>query len=164
MTKNIDQELIDFRREHCPPEHQECCIVYEPGMPQDLTCRWFGFGSAGCLHPEHPSRRTIETEYLREDIIPDAPSVSPYVRAAVRIGNLVARKNAAYGDSFARAPEIIRILYPDGIRPDQVDDLLAVVRILDKMSRIATDKSALGEDPWRDIAGYALLMNVESPR
>jgi hypothetical protein len=32
-----------------------------------------------------------------------------------------------------------------------------VVRILDKLFRIANDKSAFNEDPWQDIAGYGIL-------
>lgn len=37
--------------------------------------------------------------------------------------------------------------------------MLAIVRVFDKMMRIATDKDAFGEDPWRDIAGYAILLH-----
>ena len=32
-----------------------------------------------------------------------------------------------------------------------------MVRVIDKMFRIATDKDAFGESPWRDICGYAIL-------
>ena len=82
-----------------------------------------------------------------------------YQAIGAEIGRLVEDKQKAYGDSFSRAPQILAILYPDGIKPDQYDDVLAIVRILDKFSRIATDKYAYGESPWRDIAGYSLLMN-----
>ena len=66
-------------------------------------------------------------------------------------------KQAAYGDSFGKAGQILAILYPAGIRPEQYRDALAVVRVLDKLFRIATDRDALGESPWRDVAGYGLL-------
>lgn len=79
----------------------------------------------------------------------------------MKIGQLVDEKQAAYGDSFGKSPRILRILYPEGIKPEQYEDVLAVVRILDKFSRIATDKNALGENPWKDVAGYSLLMNKE---
>jgi hypothetical protein len=39
--------------------------------------------------------------------------------------------------------------------------LLTVVRILDKLFRIANSKDAFNEDPWFDIAGYAILKYVE---
>ena len=73
------------------------------------------------------------------------------------VGALVDEKQAAYGDSFGKAGKIMRVLYPEGIRPDQMDDALCIVRIVDKLFRIATDRDALGESPYRDIAGYGLL-------
>lgn len=87
-----------------------------------------------------------------------------YVETAKAIGELVEKKQAAYGDSFGRSGAVMRLLYPDGIPPGKLDDALTVVRVLDKLFRIATDKDALGESPWRDIAGYALLsvQRVES--
>lgn len=73
------------------------------------------------------------------------------------LGRLTDQKQAAYGDSFSKSGEILKILYPDGVTPDQYTYMLTVVRILDKLSRIATDKDAFGESPFKDIAGYALL-------
>ena len=74
-----------------------------------------------------------------------------------KIGRLVNAKNKAYGDSFSKSGDVFKILYPKGIAPDQYGDMLAIMRILDKFFRIATDKDAFGESPWQDIAGYALL-------
>jgi len=73
------------------------------------------------------------------------------------IGRLVDSKNAAYGDSFGQAGKVLRLLYPNGVQPDQYDDLLAVARVLDKLFRVANRKNAFGENPWQDCAGYALL-------
>lgn len=84
-----------------------------------------------------------------------------YEARAKKIGQLVDRKNAAYGDSFNRSGDILAILYPEGIRPEQYRDALAVTRVLDKLFRIATAKEAFGESPWNDIAGYAILMSEE---
>lgn len=80
-----------------------------------------------------------------------------YVAIAEGIGRLVTEKQAAYGDSFGKAGSVMGILYPGGVQPEQLADALTVVRMLDKLFRIATDRDALGESPWRDIAGYALL-------
>ena len=74
-----------------------------------------------------------------------------------QIGKTVEEKQAAYGDSFGKSGALMAILYPKGIGKDQLDDALAVVRVVDKLFRVATDRDALGESPWRDIAGYALL-------
>lgn len=78
------------------------------------------------------------------------------------ISCILQRKNIQYGDSFEKTPEILKILYPKGVQPDQYENLLFLVRILDKVNRIA----AAGqkgqhiqdvEDPLVDIAGYAIL-------
>lgn len=78
---------------------------------------------------------------------------------ADQLGQLVSEKNAAYGDSAKTSGDILRLLYPRGIRPDQYDNALLVVRVLDKLSRIAHHGSQdpMGEEPWKDIAGYGLL-------
>ena len=84
-----------------------------------------------------------------------------YLDKGTEIGAIVSEKNKAYGDSFNRAPKILAVLYPEGISVGQYDDVLTVVRILDKLSRIATDRDAFGENPWNDIAGYAILASIE---
>lgn len=81
-----------------------------------------------------------------------------------KIGALVDEKQVAYGDSFGKSGEIMRILYPNGIPSDKIDDALCVVRIIDKLFRIATNRDALGESPYLDIAGYALLGAARAER
>ena len=73
------------------------------------------------------------------------------------LGELVQKKNDAYGDSFAKTDKFLELLYPDGIKVEQFSDALCLVRIFDKQMRVATNKDALGESPYRDIAGYAIL-------
>ena len=80
-----------------------------------------------------------------------------YERVGVEIGRLVDEKNRAYGDSFNQSGKILEILYPEGVKPDQYQDMLATTRVIDKLFRIANNKGAFGENPWKDIAGYALL-------
>jgi len=83
--------------------------------------------------------------------------IKSFREIGAEIGALVEEKNAAYGDSFAKAGDFLRLCFPHGIRPDQYDDALCLVRMFDKQMRIATDKKAFGESPYRDIAGYGLL-------
>lgn len=73
------------------------------------------------------------------------------------LGSLLEEKNKAYGSAFSKSSEILKILYPDGVSVEQYTDLLLTTRILDKLFRIATDKSAFNEEPWKDIAGYGIL-------
>ena len=87
-----------------------------------------------------------------------------YEEAGMKIGKLVDEKNIAYGDSFNQSGKILEVLYPEGVMPNQYRDLLAVVRVIDKLFRIANKKDAFGESPWRDIAGYALLGQKEEQK
>jgi len=84
-----------------------------------------------------------------------------YEEHARSIGRLVDQKNKAYGDSFRNSGDILRILYPEGIKPEQYDDMLALARIIDKMFRIATNRDAFSENPYVDIAGYAILRSKQ---
>jgi hypothetical protein len=87
-----------------------------------------------------------------------------FVAAGELVGRLVSEKNKAHGDSFARSEEILRVLYPAGVVPAEYRDLLAVVRVVDKLFRVATRKNAFGESPWKDIAGYGVLGLVADER
>jgi len=88
------------------------------------------------------------------------PQVS-YQSIGEDIGALVDQKNKQYGSSFSRAGQIMRVLYPNGIALQQMDDALAVVRVIDKLFRIAQrgvdGKDLGGESPWRDVTGYGIL-------
>lgn len=84
-----------------------------------------------------------------------------YKKVGLEIGTLVTKKNKSYGDSFAKCGKILKILYPNGFRVEDYGNVLAIVRILDKMFRIATDADFESEQPWGDICGYALLKVTE---
>lgn len=75
---------------------------------------------------------------------------------AQEIGKLVEEKNAAYGNSYIVTAEALKLYYPEGIEPSQYTDALLIVRISDKIARIANRKDAFGESPYRDIAGYGI--------
>ena len=83
--------------------------------------------------------------------------MTTYKNIGMQVGELVDEKNTAYGSSFAESYKILSVLYPNGIKPEQYTDALAIIRVIDKLFRIATAKDAFGESPWRDIAGYAIL-------
>lgn len=79
-------------------------------------------------------------------------------RVADFIRDLVIEKQAAYGDSFGRSEIILKTLYPHGMSPDDYTNALAIIRITDKLFRLATNPYSDQEDPALDIAGYAILM------
>ena len=55
-----------------------------------------------------------------------------YELIGTSIGKLCAEKNEAYGDSFGQACRILEVLYPEGIKPEQYRDALAITRVIDK--------------------------------
>lgn len=71
------------------------------------------------------------------------------------IREMLARKNASYGDS-ALSP--IRIFS----KADTVEQLK--VRIDDKLSRLARGNGNLGEDVVLDLLGYLVLLRVAEKR
>lgn len=86
--------------------------------------------------------------------------MSPYFEVAMDVAEVVKQKQEAYGNSFGKAGLILNIFYPAGIPVDCLDDALTIVRIVDKLFRIANQKNAFGENPYADIAGYSLLAIV----
>ena len=83
--------------------------------------------------------------------------MGPYETLGKEVGALVDTKQECYGNSFGNSEAFLRLLYPDGIKPEQYKDLLTIIRIFDKLKRIATNNDSLGEDPWADICGYSIL-------
>ena len=80
-----------------------------------------------------------------------------FMTLATELGKLLAEKNQAYGDAFSKTTQILTLLYPQGIKVQQYKDVHVLVRMLDKMSRIAQDNDPMGESPYKDLAGYAIL-------
>ena len=83
-----------------------------------------------------------------------------YGEIGQRIGELVDVKNDAYGNAFHKSGEFLKVLYPNGIKPEQYKDMLAVVRIFDKLMRIANGNQG-DENAYMDIAGYGILMSKD---
>jgi hypothetical protein len=79
-----------------------------------------------------------------------------YTKTAKEIADLVFRKQIEYGDSFHNSGDVLRKLYPNGVKLEDYDNLLVVTRIIDKLFRIANGDQG-NESAFADIAGYGLL-------
>lgn len=67
-------------------------------------------------------------------------------------------KNKEYGNAFKKVSEVLSILFPSGITSDKYHDVALLIRVLDKICRIAnTNDEGVKKDAWLDICGYALL-------
>ena len=88
---------------------------------------------------------------------------SKYEQAALMVAKLVARKQIQYGNSFGNSDKIFKVLYPNGVSPEQMKDFLVIVRIVDKLFRIARGDQG-EESAWADINGYSLLALTRNER
>jgi len=86
--------------------------------------------------------------------------MSKYREIGEKVIALTEEKDAAYGHAVATAGDVLKLLYPDGVKPEQYRDAAIMVRVIDKLKRIATKKNAFGESPWLDIMGYGLAAEV----
>jgi len=74
------------------------------------------------------------------------------------VASMVKEKNREYGGAFQKVSHILSILFPNGIPTSKYHDVAILVRVLDKICRIASanDKD-VKKDAWLDIVGYGLL-------
>lgn len=96
-----------------------------------------------------------EKETIRDEETSCLPTV--WERIGLEIGELVAQKQEAYGNSFGQAYRILEVLFPQGISPQDYHKVLLIARVIDELFRYVTLPNAFGESPWRDIVGYGLL-------
>lgn len=76
----------------------------------------------------------------------------------LKVTKITAEKNLAYGDSAVVTEGILRNLFPDGIPVEKYRNALLIVRVQDKMVRLAQgEPGAFEEDEWEDVAGYGIL-------
>lgn len=158
MVQSLDGPLLGV----CVSCNGRAFKEYEPLKTPDFACDKCGRVQFPKEHPPCPACGCNKSHVLKGGFggnpkaMPDAnPSI--YEHIGMCVGTLVTEKNLAYGDSFGRAGDILKILYPEGIVADHMQDALTITRVIDKLFRIATKKDAFGESPWRDIAGYSLL-------
>jgi hypothetical protein len=80
-----------------------------------------------------------------------------FVDLGRELGELVEKKNAAYGNATIITAQVMRLLFPNGVKPEQYELFHYCEMVLHKLCRIASQPDAFGEDPVQDIAGYSVL-------
>ncbi len=115
-----------------------------------------------------PSMRSVLNDAAREPKTA-RPSPRKHARIGHDIGEVVDKKQRAYGDSFGATLELWRTrlqCYDDGngngnykIPHALIGHMLALIRIDDKIMRLVAnpDGDLMDENPYQDIAGYAIL-------
>jgi hypothetical protein len=97
----------------------------------------------------------IETYRLAPD--QQEYKMNKFEKIASNLATILSMKNDAYGNAFDKTTQILTLLYPTGIKVEQFKDVHVLIRMLDKLSRIARDNDPMGESPYMDIAGYSIL-------
>lgn len=79
---------------------------------------------------------------------------------------MVLEKQKSYGNAVEKVPDLIRVLYPNGIPQAAYTESLMITRVCDKLMRIATAHNngrIADSDAWSDILGYALIaLSIDS--
>ena len=70
-------------------------------------------------------------------------------------GDFLIGKDKKYGDAYSKMAACMKIMFPEGLPVDRMDDAAYMYQIFQKLGRIATDSKEEDEDPWKDIAGTA---------
>ncbi len=104
--------------------------------------------------PKTVVRTPMRREYPAAD---DPATLEDFLGLGEEIGRMLADKNRKYGDSYARMAHVLPMFYPDGVPGDHLLDAIFILRIIDKLMRIASAQGDDEEDPVKDIAGYAVL-------
>lgn len=124
----------------------------------------YGMNQYRCLPRDESEGASVDDNHAVGVLLGKVPvgqlkAIDGFEKMGWDLGKLVDAKQRAYGDSVGKTGPIMRVLYPDGIPPEAVDDALLIVRVLDKLNRMASNPKGdlLGESPWRDCGGYALL-------
>lgn len=83
-----------------------------------------------------------------------------------KLGQLVDKKQAAYGDSIKKTSQLMKVFMQDYEQEDTyvipkelLDHILLQVRIIDKQNRIFSNPKGdlMDESPYSDLSGYGLL-------
>ena len=88
-----------------------------------------------------------------------------FIEAGYKMGLLVAKKNSDYGSAFEQVTQILKILYPNGIPVHQYENASLLIRMFDKVGRIANENVQFyNEDSWKDLVGYSLIKLVKNSK
>lgn len=153
---NLQESFCPLNSWSIEDKDKECCDYFEPHEFSFKEWRRREMEICNCTNDTSGCNECKPKE--------NTNIVNYYYKIAESIAELTEKKNIAYGNSVKDAPKILKILYPDGVPVEKYNDMLTIVRILDKIKRISTDKDALGESPYKDIAGYCLVQLNEKEK
>lgn len=143
-----------------PMGHEGSHHHYDHMSPQ---CREFRVSDGTTMYCQKPLRH----DHLHIDLngwmwgniplVTDNPFHQKIIQLSAELGPFLVEKNLAYGDSARRVSRMLEVFFPDGIPAKRIEDAYYMIQILNKLGRVAEDNDPMGEDPWLDACGYAML-------
>lgn len=111
--------------------------------------------------------------YTLPEVPPSSSSPEVYRKwfsdASVVIAEMLGDKRDSYGDNLIVSGQFLKLLYPTGIPLNAYAEVLVIIRLIDKLMRIANQHSnpelwTEQESPWLDVAGYAIAIMYDLAR
>jgi hypothetical protein len=92
-----------------------------------------------------------------------------FVEAGEVISSMLGDKRDSYGDNLIVSGQFLKLLYPEGIPANAYPEVLVIIRLFDKLMRIANQHRSPElwteqETPWLDVAGYAIAIMYDLAR
>jgi len=96
----------------------------------------------------------------------ESQQLTGYEGIGATAGARVDREYLTYVAGLRTVRQILQIIYPRGVRPEQIGDMLAIVRMVDQMISIAksspSEKFHSRQNPLMEIASYGILKSDPS--
>lgn len=75
------------------------------------------------------------------------------------IENVFVEKQSKYGQVDVKIKNMLKELYPNGVKPEQYNEFMNVLKMLEKISRLTNENIDIKgkSDALVDLAGYAML-------
>jgi hypothetical protein len=116
------------------------------------------------MKPKPKSKQTVAAEYrtLLDELAVETALEQVYTSAAGEVVREVTGKQQQYGNAFAETAKILAIIYPDGVRPEQLQTATIITRMLDRVFQLA--RAPIGQEAraCSALAGLSLLCMVET--
>ena len=116
------------------------------------------------MHEGARPRRRLSTSQATGRLLgscSEGEGATSFRAVAEEVAAEVEEKDRRYGRAVLRGVEVLKILYPEGVRPDQYADAFLTLRLFEKRSRIASAQDDDLEDARRDSLGYCLVDVVQ---
>ncbi len=110
----------------------------------------------------NPFKLPAPTHTILDELESLGKKIKDFKEIAKEMGEFVTEKNKAYGNSFEECEKFLYMLFPVKIPIKHYGNILCIVRMFDKLKKIAADRDTFQENPFDDLVGIALRMSLNN--